>query len=103
MHRFLFKKAKNRISGRRVKGLYGAIDPEDIFLDSANLPGFEEHALEGRIERPMTNTTLAGVKIVLVVLSLLLIGKLWSLTILDGKAYAQVSERNRLQDSLVFA
>ena len=57
MHRFFLQKAKARLGvGRRVGGKYRDINPEDIFLDSANLPGFEEHALQGRIERRTRNS-----------------------------------------------
>ncbi|MBX4206493.1 hypothetical protein KW784_01780 [Candidatus Parcubacteria bacterium] len=104
MPRFFFKKAKSRLGVKqRVGGKYKDINPEDIFLDSANLPGFEEHALEGRIERPMGHATMSAVKIALVAIVLLLAGKLWALAIFQGPVYAQISEQNRLQDSLVFA
>lgn len=104
MHRFFFRKAKAKLrGGRRIGGKYGDINPEDIFLDSTNLPGFEEHALEGRIERPMGRLTMSGVKIIIALILVLLAGKLWSLSIMDGKVYAEISEQNRLQDSLVFA
>jgi penicillin-binding protein 2 len=97
-------------NARRVLGLtkpigrkYHDINPEDIFLDSANLPGFEEHALEGRIERPIGNATFMGLKIVLVILIALLAGKLWFLSVKDGTVYAEISDKNRLEQTLIFA
>ena len=66
MSKLLFKRIKRSLRfGSSVKRKYQDINPEDIFLDSTNLPGFEEHALEGRIERPMSNTTFMGVRVVL--------------------------------------
>lgn len=104
MFRKIFRKAKNSLGlGRRINRKYQDINPEDIFLDSTNLPGFEEHALEGRIERPIGNTTFTGVKVVLSLLVIMLISKLWFLAILDGKVYAEISENNRLEQTLVFA
>ncbi|OHA91967.1 MAG: hypothetical protein A3J09_00475 [Candidatus Zambryskibacteria bacterium RIFCSPLOWO2_02_FULL_51_21] len=82
---------------------YQEINPEDIFLDSANLPGFDEYALEGRIERPMGNTTFTVVKIVLSIIILVLAGKLWMLSGKDGEVYAQISDRNRLEETTIFA
>ncbi|MDO8424225.1 MAG: penicillin-binding transpeptidase domain-containing protein [bacterium] len=88
---------------RPVGQKYRDINPEDIFLDSANLPGFEEHALQGRIERPMGSAIFIGIKIALVLIVLALGSKLWFLAILEGKVYAEISDNNRLEQTLVFA
>ncbi len=82
---------------------YREINPEDIFLDSANLPGFDEYALEGRIERPMTGAIFLGVKIVFALVMVLLVGKLWILGVKDGEVYAQISDNNRLEETFIFA
>lgn len=104
MSAFFLNKVKSSLGmKRRVGGKYKDINPEDIFLDSTNLPGFQEHALEGRIERPIGPATLSGIKIVLALLALSLVGKLWFLSVFQGPIYAQVSEENRLAESLVFA
>lgn len=104
MHRFVIRNLKRRIRGYgRIGGKYKDIDPEDIFLDSTNLPGFEEHALEGRIERPMSHETLLGVKIVFAIVVALLAMKLGMLSIVSGTTYAQISENNRLEESFLFA
>lgn len=98
MYRKLFRKIKKRLSRK-----YQDINPEDIFLDSTNLPGFEEHRFEGRIEKPMGWETFFVMKIVLVVIILTLISKLWVLGINLGSIYAQISENNRLEQTLIFA
>lgn len=82
---------------------YQDINPEDIFLDSTNLPGFEEHRFEGRIEKPMGRETFLIMKVVLVFIFLALISKLWVLGIKLGPIYAQISENNRLEQTLIFA
>ncbi len=89
--------------GSRVGRRYQDINPEDIFLDSTNLPGFEEHALEGRIERPMGTRTFLGIKVIFGILVLILVVKLGSLSVVQGSAYAQISENNRLEETLIFA
>lgn len=104
MYRELFRKIKKRLgpswwAGRK----YQDINPEDIFIDSENLPGFEEHRFEGRIEKPMGQETFLVLKIVLAVIILALISKLWVLGINLGSTYAQISENNRLEQTIIFA
>ena len=82
---------------------YHDINPEDIFIDSTNLPGFEEHRFEGKIEKPMGRETFLIVKIVMALIIVVLISKLWILGIKLGPVYAQISENNRLEHSLIFA
>jgi penicillin-binding protein 2 len=104
MLRQLSRKFKRLFQGETPLGhKYNDINPEDIFLDSTNLPGFEENALEGRIERPMSQQTFAFLKIVLGILVLLLVSKLWFLGVKDGAVYAEISDNNRLEETLLFA
>lgn len=98
MPRHFFRKVKKKI-GRK----YRDIDPEDIFLDSTNLPGFDEHSFEGRIERPIENKTFTFLKAVFLIIILLLGIRLWALQVNEGSQYAEISENNRLNHSLIFA
>jgi len=82
---------------------YQDINPEDIFLDSTNLPGFDEHRFEGRIEKPMGQEAFLVLKIVLALVMLALVSKLWILGIKQGSIYAQISENNRLEQTIIFA
>ena len=95
----MFKKFFRKIKKRQ----YQDINPEDIFIDSTNLPGFEEHRFEGRMEKPMGWETFFILKIVLSVIILTLVSKLWVLEIKQGSTYAQISENNRLEQTLIFA
>jgi penicillin-binding protein 2 len=98
MYRNIFRKLKKTITRK-----YDDINPEDIFIDSANLPGFEEHALEGRIEKPMGRHAFLIFKIILIVVVIMLSSKLWSLGIINGAIYAEISENNRLEQTIVFS
>jgi penicillin-binding protein 2 len=101
---FLLRKLKNLLGfSGSVRRRYQDINPEDIFMDSTNLPGFEEHALEGRIEKPMSHGTFFFFKILLSVIVVALMGKLWMLAVMDGRVYAEISEKNRLEQTLIFA
>ena len=62
---------------------YQDINPEDVFLDSANLPGFESSRFEGRIEKPITHGMFLFMKTTLVIVGLVLVSKLWILAIMS--------------------
>lgn len=98
MHRRLLRKIRKGIGGH-----YKDIDPEDIFLDAANLPGFGENTFEGRIEKPVSARTFFFLRIILCILIIVLGGKLWNLGIMQGKVYAEISEKNRLEHRVIFA
>src|SRR3990167_5172228 len=95
----MFKRFLRKIKKRQ----YQDINPEDIFIDATNLPGFEEHRFEGRMEKPMGWETFFILKIVLSVIILALVSRLWVLEIRQGSTYAQISENNRLEQTLIFA
>ena len=82
---------------------YRDINPEDVFLDSTNLPGFEENRFEGRMEKPVESQTFLILRVVLVFLAFTLIFRLWSLGIKDGEIYAKISDNNRLEQTIIFA
>lgn len=85
----------------RSKGL--EINPEDIFIDSANLPGLNRDRLEGRIEKPIDNKTFNFLQFGLSLVVLLLIGRLVELQVVEGRAYTEISENNRLNRLIIFA
>ncbi|KND48921.1 MAG: penicillin-binding protein 2 [Parcubacteria bacterium C7867-005] len=98
MHRHLFRRFRKSIS----RG-HKDIDPEDIFLDSANLPGFAENRFEGRIEKPISGNTFLLVRGFLILLLILSFIKLWELQVIKGHVYKEISENNRLAHTLIFA
>lgn len=97
MRRF-FRNLRNRFKRKSRE-----INPEDIFLDSANLPGLNTDRLEGRMEKPIEDSTFLFFKVALVVVGIFLGGKLLGLQIVNGHVYAEVSEENRLERSVIFA
>lgn len=88
---------------RRFKKSKGEIAPEDIFIDSSNLPQFNTYQFEGRLERPVERSAVFAVGIFFLLLTLLFTGRLFFLQVDKGEAYALLSERNRLRHSLIFA
>lgn len=88
---------------KKVVRHYDDIDPEDIFLDSTNLPGFSPDRLEGRIEQPVSERAFLFLKLVFAVLLIVLGVRLFTLEIVKGSSYAKISENNRLEKTLIFA
>ncbi len=79
------------------------MNPEDIFLDSSNLPGFDASRLEGRLERPIGRTAFLGLSLVTAFLFIGLFAQAANLELVKGSAYAEQSERNRLRPEIIFA
>jgi penicillin-binding protein 2 len=79
------------------------IDPDEIFLDSQNLPKFNVSQFEGRIEKPISISTFA----IFGITCFLIFGAFFirsiDLQVTNGQIYLQRSENNRLKNTLVFA
>ena len=94
----LWRKAFKKSFGRPAR----EIDPDEIFLDSSNLPQFDRHQFEGRLERSISLRTIFGAAVVFVMVLLAIISKSYSLQIEAGESYANQSEQNRLRHTLIF-
>ncbi len=79
------------------------IEPDEIFLDSQNLPEFDTQQFEGQIERPIKRSALFGVGIVFLLIVLVFGGKLWSLQIAHSATYKKESANNSLDSEPIFA
>ncbi len=79
------------------------IDPDEIFLDSRNLPNFDVHQFEGRIEKPISKNVFRGFVVVFFIFTCLFFGKLWILQINMGQAYEIRSANNSLRNDTIFA
>lgn len=79
------------------------IYPDEIFMDSKNIPEFDTSRFEGRIEKPINKKSLSGVAIVFIVIGVLFSVKIFNLQILNGGAYAQRSENNTLRKDFIIA
>lgn len=79
------------------------IDPDEIFLDSKNLPDFDTDQFEGRLEKPISRTTFRFISIIFLAIGCVFLGRLWVLQVRQGDAFEQRSENNRLKHTVVFA
>lgn len=73
------------------------IDPDEIFLDSSNLPLFNVQQFEGQLEKPIAKQALYLLLGVFGLGLLIFTGKIFNLQIIQGQAFAERSENNTLR------
>ena len=98
---FFFTKLK-RIFRRRGFGRSGEIFPDEIFLDSSNLPDFNRYQFEGRLEQPISRRVLVYLGLFLAVIFAVFLGKVWSLQIIHGEELNSRSRLNSLRHVPIF-
>lgn len=99
------------MSARRIKKLFSSsrkrggyeIHPDEIFLDSHNLPDFDVNQFEGRIEKPISRSTFQVLSAFIVLVGIIFIGQLWILQINRGEAFEIRSLNNVLQHTTKFS
>lgn len=79
------------------------IEPDEIFMDSHNMPDFDTQQFEGRIETPISKNSLVFVGGFFLLIVFVFFFKLNSLQIKKGEAYYKISERNSLNGQIIFA
>ncbi|KND52047.1 MAG: penicillin-binding protein 2 [Parcubacteria bacterium C7867-001] len=77
--------------------------PDEIFLDASNQPDFDASRLEGKLERPISNSTFAGIGLVLIFILGIFVVQAGNLELVQGATYAKRSESNRLRPDVIFA
>jgi penicillin-binding protein 2 len=88
---------------KRKKRKYHAVDPDEIFLDSKNLPNFNTQQFEGRLEKAIPKKTFVVLSVFLSVIGVVFLYQLGVLQITKGEAYLKRSEDNTLSSLPVFA
>jgi len=79
------------------------IDPDEIFMDSQNLPQFDIDQMEGRIEKTVSRKTITFLSFIFIFFFLFLSYKIFTLQVLSGEEFREISENNRLRHSVIFA
>ena len=88
---------------RRGKGRVHEIAPDEIFLDSSNLPGHEASQFEGRVAPRLSHQAIGAVGVVFAIVALVISGRAFNLQVVQGAALADISRQNTLQRSILFA
>ena len=72
---------------RRLNGY--EIAPDEIFLDSSNLPGRDDPQFEARVVRPLGNRAIASVGIAFIAATLVFAARSFELGVVHGKTTAR--------------
>lgn len=94
----LFRKFKKRQSGSKK-----SVNPDEIFLDSSNLPSFNRDQFEGRIETPISKFSLMSVKYIFLLIAILFVYRASSLQVANGDYYVARAANNNLKKEVIFA
>lgn len=94
----LFRKFKKR-QGKSKSG----VNPDEIFLDSSNLPSFNRDQFEGRIETPISKFSLGVVKYIFIFIALLFVYRAMSLQVINSDFYVSKATNNNLKKEVIFA
>ncbi len=76
---------------------------EEILLDASNLPSFNQGRLEGKMELPITEQNVGVVALIFIGVALVFISKLFSLQIIEGAEYRNISDSNSIDRSTIIA
>ncbi|HVS80038.1 MAG TPA: penicillin-binding transpeptidase domain-containing protein [Candidatus Paceibacterota bacterium] len=98
-----FSSKVRKIFRRRSRYEGADIAPDEIFLDSSNLPDFDMSQFEGRFEKPIATRALRLLGFFFVLLALAYASRLWFLQIRSGDLYAKMSEENSDKSTVLFA
>jgi len=87
----------------RKKKIIHEIAPDEIFLDSSNLPEYDAKQFEGRVARPVGARSILTVSVVFLCVVGLFSYRAYSLEVLQGVRFADISQNNTLEKNLIFA
>ena len=79
------------------------IAPDEIFLDSTNLPQFDAGQFEGRVERALNRRAILAVGICFSIIALVFGYRAFALQVNQGAEYAGISLNNTLERQVIFA
>ncbi len=88
---------------KRRKTSYSFVDPDEIFLDSQNLPHFNKQQFEGRLEKPIPKRSVFLLSGFFIFIGILFITQLGNLQIARGEMYLKKSQNNVLVKLPIFA
>lgn len=79
------------------------LHPDEIFLDSHNLPSFDTQQFEGQIEKPLNKNIFLFFGLLTGLVLIGYVGRLGYLQIVKGAEFAERSENNTLRHRPIFA
>jgi len=85
------------------RSLNQEIDPDNVLLDSSNIPEYDVTQFEGRLEKPIKRGMLFSILAFFFVVALVFIVQAVNLQIIHGSEYRDRSENNLLRNIPLFA
>jgi penicillin-binding protein 2 len=79
------------------------LDPDEIFVDSSNLPNFDTYQFEGRLEKPISRRSIFILSLSFLLVIFVFVYQTSILQITKGEEYFNRSENNRLRNTLIFS
>lgn len=73
------------------------IDPDEIFLDSENISGFDANQFEGRLEKPIRKKTFIFLSVFFGIIGVFFFFRLFSLQIVNGGKFKERSVKNTIK------
>jgi penicillin-binding protein 2 len=92
-----------RVFNKWKKRSYRDIAPDEIFMDSKNLPQFDIFQFEGRMEKPISRKVFPIFGLICLLTAAVFLAKFGSLQIVQGSEYRERSENNKLKHILLIA
>lgn len=80
-----------------------SIDPDEVFLDTLNISGFDTQQFEGVIEKSIGKKIAFWAGMLFLVIGILFVAQLVKLQVVKGGQYFARSENNRLRSTPTFA
>lgn len=87
----------------RKKRRYDEVAPDEVFLDTKNLPNFNTQQFEGVLERPIAKNSFLFLGFFFLVVGIAFVARLGILQVAQGQAYFEQSEENRLHQITIFS
>ena len=88
---------------RRKKKFKNEIDPDEIFLDSSNLPEYNTYQFEGRMEKPLGRRAALWFSAIFLVILTVFSVRSWMIQINKGATYSEESDENHLRHAPIIA
>lgn len=77
------------------------IYPDEIFLDSQNIPQFDTQQFEGRLEKPIDKKIFKNLYVFLELLAVFFFIKIFFIQVIQGKVFAERAEKNNLRQEII--
>lgn len=86
---------------RRKTDIDPEIYPDEIFLDSQNMPDFDVQQFEGRLEKPISKRIFRIILFFLLFIITIFSAQIFHLQVIQGRVFAERSENNSLKKEII--